>query len=127
MRNNNIQEEQWRDVTIMGIMYGRYMVSDQGNVLDLKLGRNLTFRYDPKTGFGKVQLQTLNNTRRSFLIHLLVLEVFRPVEFKEARKAGKLAVHKNGDIRYNMLWNLDFGTVEESQTQRVGKFSQIKH
>ena len=120
-----LKPEEWQYVDILGIEKLRYMVSTLGNVFDTVTNRNLDASYDEKTGFAKVNLRTLRGNYKGFLIHNLVLQVFRPTKYKEAKKKKMQVVHLDGNIRNNELANLDFGTRQEARKQRTKNISKI--
>lgn len=119
------KEERWEFVDIIGIEKLRYQVSTLGNVVDIVAQRNLDAAYDVKNGFAKVNLRTLRGNYKSFMIHLLVLQVFKPKQFKEAKKNKFQAIHKDGNIRNNELDNLDFAPRSEVRRQRTKEISKL--
>ena len=83
-----------------------YMVSDQGQVMNVKSGRVLKPIW---TGKKRKQYATVVLHGKNCKIHLLVLEAF-----DGPRPEGMLGMHLDDDTHNNTMDNLAWGTHEEN-------------
>lgn len=101
-------EERWLPVVGYEDLYE---ASDQGRVRNARTGLVLK----PRTHQGRLDVTLSRNGRvRTRLIHQMVLE-----SFVEARPAGLVACHLNGDSRDNRLVNLRWDTVSANTLDSV--------
>jgi hypothetical protein len=121
-----MKEEKWEVIDLIGVHRDRYEISTLGKVYDRFKSRFIEFRHDLKDGFARLTLAGSGGAgRKNFVLHNLMLQVFKPKEWEEAQAKKYLVKHKDGKIRNNDLDNLEFASRKEVMAQRKGEFSKI--
>lgn len=96
----------FKEIKIHGIEFNqKYMIDKEGNIWSPYRGGKYLHPAPTKKGYYRIVLQTTNG-RKTFQVHRLVLETFKPVD-----NCDKLEVnHKDGDKSNNKLENLEWCT-----------------
>lgn len=99
--------------------FGRYWVSDHGNVWDMKRKRYVTEERGNRYGHRAVELRDEYGKRKHHYVHILVADAFIPGKFD-----GAQALHNEPDPTYNYVKNLHWGTQLENMRECIeqGRF-----
>ena len=98
----------WKDLIVYDILPGRYIINDKGFIIDLTKGWFV--KKFELMGYYCCNLQTINESRKSFRIHRLVIATFQPIKL-----VGKdLVNHKDLNKHNNDINNLEYVTDSEN-------------